>query len=71
MHAHSSNNDWQTAGMARRAKGWLAGSVMLGGMAAVLFVLHLTLLAGLIDALTFHGASFATEQHTLFLLIAA
>ncbi|MFT9064143.1 MAG: thiol reductant ABC exporter subunit CydD [Acetobacter persici] len=69
MHAHSSNNDWQTAGMARRAKGWLAGSVMLGGMAAVLFVLHLTLLAGLIDALAFHGASFSTKQHTLFLLI--
>nr|WP_298795762.1 thiol reductant ABC exporter subunit CydD [uncultured Acetobacter sp.] len=56
--------------MARRAKGWLASAVTLGGMAAVLFVLHLTFLAGLIDDLTFHNASFAAEHHTLALTLA-
>ncbi|GBQ04968.1 thiol reductant ABC exporter subunit CydD [Acetobacter cerevisiae] len=70
MHSKQPKNDWQTAGMARRAKGWLAGSVTLGGMAAVLFVLHLTLLAGVIDDLTFKGKPFAAEQHTILLLLA-
>ncbi|WP_231867339.1 hypothetical protein [Acetobacter malorum] len=70
MHSEQPQNDWQTAGMARRAKGWLAGSITLGGMAAVLFVLHLTLLAGLVDDLTFKGASFGAEQHTVLLLLA-
>lgn len=71
MQSHPSQNDWQTAGMARRAKGWLAGSVILGGMAAALFVLHLTLLAGLIDDLTFHGTPFAAEHHTLILIVSS
>ncbi|OUJ06558.1 thiol reductant ABC exporter subunit CydD [Acetobacter malorum] len=70
MHSTQPQNDWQTAGMARRARGWLAGSVTLGGMAAVLFVLHLTLLAGVIDDLTFKGKPFAAEQHTILLLLA-
>ncbi|GAN68832.1 thiol reductant ABC exporter subunit CydD [Acetobacter orleanensis] len=71
MQSQHSKNDWQTAGMARRAKGWLAGSVTLGGMAAVLFVLHLTLLAGLIDDLTFHSVAIAAEQHLLILIAAS
>lgn len=70
MHSTQPQNDCQTAGMARRARGWLAGSVTLGGMAAALFVLHLTLLAGVIDDLTFKGKPFAAEQHTLLLLLA-
>lgn len=70
MHSTQPQNDWQTAGMARRARGWLAGSVTLGGMAAVLFVLHLTLLAGVIDDLTFKGKPFAAEQNTILMLLA-
>lgn len=70
MHSTQPQNDWQTAGMARRARGWLAGSATLGGMAAVLFVLHLTLLAGVIDDLTFKGKPFAAEQHTILMLLA-
>lgn len=68
MHTQQ-HADWQTTGLARRARSWLAAAVILGGAASVLFVLQLIILAQTVDNLTFKGHTLASA-HTALIEIA-
>lgn len=59
-----------TKGLARQVRGWLLGSVVAGGVSAVLLVCQFILLAHLVDDLAFHGRGLDTEFSVFGLILA-
>ncbi|GAA3678035.1 MULTISPECIES: thiol reductant ABC exporter subunit CydD [Acetobacter] len=59
-----------TKGLARQVRGWLLGSVVCGGVSAVLLVCQFILLAHLVDDLAFHGRGLGTEISVFGLILA-
>ena len=59
-----------TKGLARIARGWLLGSVVAGGVSAVLLVCQFILLAHVVDDMAFHGAGLTAQRHTFGLILA-
>ena len=60
MRNTASHAEWQLTGLTGRVRGWLAAAIVLGGLAAVLFIWQLTALAYLVDDLTFKGQSLSS-----------
>ncbi|MFT8816252.1 thiol reductant ABC exporter subunit CydD [Acetobacter fabarum] len=58
-----------TKGLARQVRGWLLGSVVAGGVSAVLLVCQFILLAHLVDDLAFHGRGLDTEFSVFGLIL--
>ncbi|MGG6429832.1 thiol reductant ABC exporter subunit CydD [Acetobacter ghanensis] len=58
-----------TRGLARIARGWLLGSVLAGGVSAVLLVGQFIFLAHVVDDVAFHGHAPEAEWHEVALIL--
>ncbi|OUJ02804.1 thiol reductant ABC exporter subunit CydD [Acetobacter cibinongensis] len=70
MQSSQSQTQWQLSGLTRRARGLLGASVALGSGAAILFVWQLSLLAHLVDDLTFQGQPLTSVENDFLKVIA-
>lgn len=66
--AHATGAD-MTGGLARVARGWLLGSVLVGGVSAVLLVCQFVLLAHVVDDMAFHARAVQSEKREFVLIL--
>ena len=66
--AHAAGAD-MTRGLARVARGWLLGSVLAGGVSAVLLVCQFILLAHVVDDMAFHAHAVQSEKREFALIL--
>lgn len=68
MNTAPSNGADMAKGLARVARGWLLGSVVSGGVSAVLLVCQFVFLAHVVDDIAFRGGSVESESRLLVLI---